>query len=388
MLDDGGLDIIGIGLADSRGIRRGVVVNLEAAVESIKKAIDEAELMAGVEIDSVHLALSGPHVKGFNSRGVVAVAGKNREITKEDVRRAIDAAKAVSLPTGREILHVLPQDFVVDEQDGIGAPVGMTGARLEVNVHIVTGAISCTQNLVACVNRAGVTVTDTVIEQLAASESVLTQDEKELGVALVDIGGGTADLAIFERGSLWHTGVVAVGGDHFTSDIAVGLRTPMPDAEKVKRKNGCALSSMVDEDDTIEVASVGGRKPRLMARRILSEILQPRAEEIFHLVWDEIRRAGYEKSLNSGIVLTGGGAILDGMPEIAEQIFDLPIRRGCPCGVGGLADHVNSPTFATGVGLALYGYRNSMGELAHAPVGAGALVRAAGRLRGLFREFF
>jgi len=385
-MDDGALDIVGIGVAESRGIKRGVVVNVDAAVDSIKKAIEEAELMAGVEIDSVHLALSGPHIKGFNSRGVIAVAGKNREITRDDVRRAIDAAKAVALPTGREILHVLPQDFVVDEQDGIGAPVGMTGARLEVNVHIVTGAVSSTQNLIACVNRAGVTVADTVIEQLAASESVLAQDEKELGVALVDIGGGTADLAIFERGSLWHTGVVAVGGDHFTNDIAVGLRTPIPDAEKVKRKGGCALSSMVDEDDTIEVASVGGRKPRLMARRILSEILQPRAEEIFHLVWDEIRRAGYEKSLNSGIVLTGGGAILEGMPEIAEQIFDLPIRRGAPTEVGGLADHVNSPTFATPVGLVLYAHRNREPEPVRA--GAGAFVRMAGKLRGIFKEFF
>ena len=385
-MDDGALDIVGIGVAESRGIKRGVVVNVDAAVDSIKKAIEEAELMAGVEIDSVHLALSGPHIKGFNSRGVIAVAGKNREITRDDVRRAIDAAKAVALPTGREILHVLPQDFVVDEQDGIGAPVGMTGARLEVNVHIVTGAVSSTQNLIACVNRAGVTVADTVIEQLAASESVLAQDEKELGVALVDIGGGTADLAIFERGSLWHTGVVAVGGDHFTNDIAVGLRTPIPDAEKVKRKGGCALSSMVDEDDTIEVASVGGRKPRLMARRILSEILQPRAEEIFHLVWDDIRRAGYEKSLNSGIVLTGGGAILEGMPEIAEQIFDLPIRRGAPTEVGGLADHVNSPTFATPVGLVLYAHRNREPEPVRA--GAGAFVRMAGKLRGIFKEFF
>jgi len=384
--DDGTLDVVGIGVAESRGIKRGVVVNVDAAVDSIKKAIEEAELMAGVEIDSVHLALSGPHIKGFNSRGVIAVAGKNREITRDDVRRAIDAAKAVALPTGREILHVLPQDFVVDEQDGIGAPVGMTGARLEVNVHIVTGAMSSTQNLVACVNRAGVTVTDTVIEQLAASEAVLTQDEKELGVALVDIGGGTADLAIFERGSLWHTAVIAVGGDHFTNDIAVGLRTPIPDAEKVKRKSGCALSSMVDEDDTIEVASVGGRKPRLMARRILSEILQPRAEEIFHLVWDEIRRAGYEKALNSGIVLTGGGSILEGMPEIAEQIFDLPIRRGAPTDVGGLADHVNSPAFATPVGLVLYAHRNR--EPVPARVGAGAFGRMAGKLRGMFREFF
>jgi cell division protein FtsA len=385
-LDDGTLEIVGLGVAESRGIKRGVVVNVDAAVDSIKKAIEEAELMAGVEIDSVHLALSGPHIKGFNSRGVIAVAGKNREITRDDVRRAIDAAKAVALPSGREILHVLPQDFVVDEQDGIGAPVGMTGARLEVNVHIVTGSSSSTQNLISCVNRAGVNVADTIIEQLAASESVLTQDEKELGVALVDIGGGTADLAIFERGSLWHTGVVAVGGDHFTSDIAVGLRTPLPDAEKVKRKNGCALSSMVDEDETIEVASVGGRKPRLMARRILSEILQPRAEEIFHLVWDEIRRAGYEKALNSGIVLTGGGSILEGMPEIAEQIFDLPIRRGAPMGVGGLADHVSSPGFATPVGLVLYAHRNREPEGPRG--GSGALVRMAGRLRGIFKEFF
>jgi cell division protein FtsA len=230
ILEGDGLDIVGLGVAESRGIRRGVVVNLEAAVESIKKAIEEAELMAGVEIDAVHLALSGPHIKGFNSRGVIAVAGKNREITREDVRRAIDAAKAVSLPTGREILHVLPQDFVVDEQDGIGAPVGMTGARLEVNVHIVTGSQSSTQNIVACVNRAGVHVAETVVEQLAASGSVLTDDEKDLGVALVDIGGGTTDIAIYERGSLWHTAVIAVGGDHFTNDIAVGLRTPVPAA--------------------------------------------------------------------------------------------------------------------------------------------------------------
>jgi cell division protein FtsA len=388
IVDSGGLDVVGIGVAESAGIRRGAVVNVDAAVDAIKKAIEEAELMAGVEIDSVHLALSGPQIKGFNSRGVIAVAGKNREITREDVRRAIDAAKAVSLPTGREILHVLPQDFVVDEQDGIGAPVGMLGARLEVNVHIITGSQSSTQNMVGCVNRAGVEVVETVVEQLAAGEAVLTPDEKELGVALVDVGGGTTDVAIYERGSLWHTAAIPIGGDHFTNDIAVGLRTPGPDAEKIKRRCGCALSAMVDEDETMEVASVGGRKPRIMARRILSEILQPRAEEIFHMVWDEIRRAGYEKSLNSGIVLTGGGAILDGMPEIAEQIFDLPIRRGCPGNVGGLADHVNSPTFATGVGLALYGHRNAMTEWARAPIGAGALVRVAGRLRGLFREFF
>ncbi len=387
LVEDNGVDVVGIGVAESRGIRRGVIVNLEAAVESIKKAVEEAELMAGVEIDAVHLSMAGPHIKGFNSRGVIAVAGKSREITRDDVRRAIEAAKAVSLPAGREILHVLPQDFVVDEQDGIGAPVGMTGARLEVNVHIVTSSATATQNIVSCVNRAGVGVIDTVIEQIAAAEAVLTPDEKELGVALVDIGGGTTDIAIFERGSLWHTAVIGVGGDHFTSDIAVGLRMPIPDAEKLKRKCGCALSAMVEEDETMDVASVGGRRPRVMARRILSEILQPRAEEIFHLVWDEIRRAGYEKSLNSGIVLTGGGAILEGMPEIAEQIFDLPIRRGAPAGVGGLADHVGSPSFATPVGLVLYGQRNQIVEATRAS-GVGAISQITSRLKSIFREFF
>jgi cell division protein FtsA len=386
LLDEGGVDVIGIGVTDSKGLKRGVVVNLEAAVDSIKKSIEEAELMAGVEVGSVQLAISGPHIKGFNSRGVVAVAGKNREVTRDDVRRAIDAARAVSLPAGREILHVLPQDFVVDEQEGIGAPVGLTGARLEVNVHIITGSQTATQNLVACVNRAGVEVQDTVIGQLAASETVLTADEKELGVAVVDIGGGTADLAIFERGSLWHTAVIAVGGDHFTNDIAVGLRTPIPDAEKVKRRAGCALSSMVEEDETIEVASVGGRRPRVMARRILSDILQPRAEEMFHLIWDEIAKAGYEKSLNSGLVLTGGGAQLEGMSEIAEQIFDLPIRRGAPVGVGGLADHVSNPAFATAVGLVLYAARHR--HPAASTAGGGALTRVMGRLKTVFREFF
>jgi cell division protein FtsA len=386
LVDEGGVDVIGLGVAESKGLKRGVVVNLEAAVESIKKSIEEAELMAGVEIGTVHLGLSGPHIKGFNSRGVVAVAGKNREVTRDDVRRAIEAARAVSLPAGREILHVLPQDFVVDEQEGIGAPVGLTGARLEVNVHIVTGSVTATQNLIACVNRAGVEVTDTVISQLSAAAAVLTPDEKELGVALLDVGGGTADLAIFERGSLWHTAVIAVGGDHFTNDIAVGLRTPIPEAEKIKRRSGCALSSMVEEDETIEVASVGGRRPRVMARRILSDILQPRAEEIFHLVWDEISKAGYEKSLNSGMVLTGGGAILDGMSEIAEQIFDLPIRRGWPTGVGGLADHVANPAYATAVGLVIYAEKHRGSEGVR--TGGGALTRMVGRLRIVFKEFF
>jgi cell division protein FtsA len=386
MMDDGTLDIIGIGLADSKGIRRGVVNNVDSAAEAIKKALDEAELTAGVEIDTVHLALSGAHVKAFNSRGVVAVSGRNREITRDDVKRAIDAARAVALPAGREILHVLPQDFVVDDQDGITVPVGMTGSRLEVNVHVVTGSSSSMQNMVACVNRAGVEVSETVLEQLASSEAVLTADEKELGVAVVDIGGGTTDFAVFERGSLWHTGVVAVGGDHFTNDIAVGLRMPIPEAEKLKRRSGCALTSLVPEDETMEVASIAGRRARVMPRRVVSEILQPRAEEICHLLWDEIRKAGFEKSLHSGIVLTGGGSMLEGMVEIAEQIFDMPVRRGASEGIGGLADHVNSPAFATSVGLVMYAHRNLQQEPAR--VGGGTIGRLTGRLRTLFKEFF
>ena len=386
-IDDGGVEIIGIGTAESKGIRRGVVNNVDSAAEAIRKAIEEAELTAGVEIDTVYLALSGAHVKAFNSRGVVAVAGRNREITREDVKRAIDAARGVALPSGREILHVLPQDFVVDDLDGIAVPVGMTGSRLEVNVHVVTGNSSSMQNMVACVNRAQVEVAETVLEQLAASEAVLTQDEKDLGAALVDIGGGTTDFAVFERGSLWHTGVIAVGGDHFTNDIAVGLRMPIPEAEKLKRRAGCALSSMVPEDDTMDVASIAGRRARVMPRRVLSEILQPRAEEICHLLWDEIRKAGFEKALNSGIVLTGGGSLLEGMPEIAEQIFDVPVRRASPEGLGGLGDHVNDPTFATAVGLVMYARRNY--EDNHlAGAGTGRFSPILGRLRNLFKEFF
>lgn len=384
VMSDETIDIIGIGLADSKGIRRGVVNNVDAAAEAIKKALDEAELTAGVEIDTVHLALSGAHVKAFNSRGVVAVAGRTREITQEDVRRAIDAARAVALPSGREILHVLPQDYVVDDLDGIAAPVRMTGSRLEVNVHVVTGSSSSMQNMVACVNRAGVEVVDTVLEQLAASEAVLSKDEKDLGVCLVDIGGGTTDFAVFERGSLWHTGVLAVGGDHFTNDLAVGLRMPVQDAEKLKRRAGCALTALVPEDETIEVASIAGRRARVMPRRMLSEILQPRAEEICHLLWDELRRAGFEKSLASGIVLTGGGAMLEGMVEIAEQIFDLPVRRAAPEGVGGLADHVNSPAFATSVGIVSYTHRNQRSDTDSSPNRFPYL----GMLKSLFKEFF
>ena len=379
-----GIDVIGVGVVEAQGIRGGVVINLEAAVESIRKAVEEAELTAGVEIDSVVLGLSGAHLKALNSRGVVAVADRHREITPGDVRRAIDAAKAVTLPTGREIVHLLAQNFVVDGEDAVGAPVGVTGSRLEVNVHVVTGSIASTQNIIACVNQAGVEVADMFIEQLAASESVLTTAERDLGVALADIGGGTTDLAVVERGSLWHTGVVTLGGDHFTNDVAVNLRMSKADAERTKRLHGCALDAMVGEDERIEVASVGGRPPRKVSRRVLSQVLQLRAEELFHKVWDEIQRAGYEDSLHSGIVLCGGGALLEGMAEIAEQIFNLPIRCGRPAGVGGLTDHVNSPAFAPGVGLVRHAHRRQRQE----PVRKGwwDVDRSlAGRLRGLSR---
>lgn len=384
--EGGTVEIIGLGVAESRGIRCGSVVNLEAAVTSIRKAVDEAELTAGIDIDDAYLGLSGTQIKGFNSRGVVAVAGKNREVSRDDVRRAIDTARAVSLPVGREILHVLPQDFVVDDQDGIGDPVGMMGSRLEVNVHIVTGGSAAMQNIVTCVNRAGVKVRESVLEQLAASEAVLLEDEKQLGVALLDIGAGTTDIDIYERGCLWHTAVVALGGDHFTNDVAVGLRMPIPEAEKLKRKSGCALTAMVGDDEGMDVASVGGRPPRMLARRILSEVLQPRAEELLHAVWDELNRTGYEKSLNSGLVLTGGGANLEGMVEIADQIFDLPVRRGEPRDMGGLADLTSNPSFATAAGLLVWASRKRAQDQPAA--GQGALGRFTDRIFGVFKEFF
>jgi cell division protein FtsA len=388
--DEGRLDIIGIGQAESRGLRKGVVINLEATVESIKRVVEEAELMAGVEIGSAYVSLAGTHIRGFNSRGVIAVSGKSRVIDREDVRRAIDAAKAVSIPMDRAILHVLPQEFVVDDQDGIGDPTGMTGTRLEVNVHVITCAQTSSQNTVTCVNRAGLEVVDTVLAQISAAEAVVTPDEKELGVALVDIGGGTTDLAIFEKGSLWHTAVLQVGGEHFTNDVAVALRTPVHEAEKIKKKHGCALTSMIPEEDSIEVPSVGGRKPRVMARQVLGDVIQARAEEVCQLALSEIRRAGFERSLNSGVVLTGGGSILEGLPEIAEQIFDMPVRRGTPSGIGGLVDVVASPVYSTAVGLVLCGHHNRQGRgmLTTHQAATGTFGRVTGRLRELLAEFF
>ena len=387
--EHGALDIVGFGTCPSKGLRKGVVINLDATVDSIKSAVEEAELMAGVGIEKAFVGIAGGHVRGFNSRGVVTVSSKEHEVTRGDVARVLNAARAVSIPPDREIFHVLPQEFIVDDQGGIGDPVGMTGTRLEANVYIVTGSVSAVQNIVNCVNRAGIEVEDTVLEQLAASEATLTHDEKEMGVALLDIGGGTTDLALLERGAIRHISILPTGGDHFTNDIAVGLRTPVPEAERIKKKYGCALANLVNEEDTIEVPSVGGRKSRVLSRQILCEIIQPRAEEIFSLINEEIVRAGFDKSINAGAVLTGGGSLLEGIPEIAEDVLDMPVRRAAPANVAGHADGVNSPVFATPVGLVLHGYRHrTRGAEILPPANPFFIARAAERVRHWIQELF
>ncbi len=351
------LEVIGVGTAPSRGLRKGVVVNIDATVEAIRRAVEEAEQRAGVEISSVYAGVAGGHIRGINSRGVVAVSGKSREVNAVDIERALEAAKAINLPPDREIIHALPQAFVVDDQDGIREPLGMSGVRLEVEVHLVTGAVTSVQNVVRSVNRAGLAVQDIVLEPLASAEAVLSPDEKELGILLIDIGGGTTDAALFRDGAIWHTAILPLGGDHITNDIAVGLRTPNADAEDLKKRYGCALTALVREDETIDVPSVGGRKPRQLSRQILSEIVQPRVEEIFTLIARDLAKAGLDDAPTAGIVITGGTSILEGIPELAEQVFDLPVRRGFPAPTGGLADVVRSPIYSTGVGLVLYGLR-------------------------------
>ena len=354
-MTENGIDIAGIGTHPSKGLRKGVVVNIEATVSSIRRAIEEAELMAGCEITSVYTGIAGGHIRGINSHGIVAI--KDREVKATDVDRVIDAAQAVAIPLDREIIHVIPQEFIVDEQDGVRDPVGMSGVRLEAKVHIVTGAVTSAQNIIKCCNRAGLNVCDIVLEQLASAEATLSQDEKELGVALVDIGGGTTDIAIFSRGSLIHTGVLSLGGNHITNDVAVGLRTPAHEAERIKQKYGCSLVSRVTKDETIEVPSVGGRNPRLLSRQILAEIVEPRLEEIFGLVRQEIVRAGCEDQVAAGIVITGGTSMMEGATELAEQVFHLPVRCGYPQGIGGLVDVVRSPMYSTAVGLIMMGIK-------------------------------
>lgn len=350
------INIIGIGTHPSIGLRKGVVVNIESTVESIKKAIEEAELMAGCEISSVYAGIAGGHITGFNSRGIVAIKGP--EVAQNDVERVIDAARAVAIPMDREVIHVLPQEFIVDDQDGIQNPVGMAGVRLEAKIHIVTGAVTSAHNIVKCANRSGLDVCDIVLESLASGEAVLTDEERELGTALLDLGGGTTDLAIFSGKSIKHTFVLALGGNNLTNDIAVGLRAPLAEAEKIKKKYGTCLSRDISSEETIEVPGMGGREPKKLPRQILGEILEPRMEELFTLIQREIYRAGMENSITSGIVVTGGSALLEGVTEVAESIFNLPTRLGKPIGIGGLTDVVNNPMYATGVGLVLYGAGN------------------------------
>jgi cell division protein FtsA len=388
-----GVDIIGIGQHASRGLRKGVVANIEATVEAIKHAVATAEKAAGIEVDAVYASVGGGHLRGLNSQGVVAVQGRTREVTPADVARAIEAARAVQLPADRGILHALTQGFSVDDQDGVREPVGMLGSRLGVSVHLVTGAAAAVQNVVRSVNRAGLTVEDIVLQALASGESVLTPDERDLGVLLVDIGGGTTDVAVFRDGAVWHTAVIPLGGDHITNDIAVGLRTPAPDAEELKKVFGCAQAALVLEEETVEVPSIGGRKPRVLSRQTLARIIQARVEEILTLVVRSVSEAGLDDAATAGVVVTGGATIMEGVPELAETIFDLPVRRGIPKWVGGLYEEVESPVFAAAVGLVLTGARRGRPAPAAPSVpglgeGWAGVGRTARRVREWLREMF
>jgi cell division protein FtsA len=370
-----GIEIIGIGSAPSKGLRKGVVVNIESTVQSIRKAIAEAELMAGCEINRVYAGISGGHIRAFNSHGVIAV--KDGEINGGDVDRVIEAAQAVAIPTDREVIHVIPQEYIIDDQEGIQEPLGMNGIRLEVKVHIVTAAVTSAQNIVKCANKAGLDVADIALQQIASSEAVLSHDEKELGVALIDIGGGTTDIAIFHGGTIKYTTVISLGGNQVTGDIAVGLRTPTSEAEKIKKKYGCALTAMTSGDEMIEVLSVGGHRPRKVSRQILGEIIEPRMEEIFDLINREVIKSGYDGLISSGIGLTGG----------TEQVFNLPVRRGLPKDITGLVDVVNSPMYATGVGLVMYGVNHASGTQFRRGSG-NVFNKLLYSMKGWIKEFF
>ncbi len=353
----GDINIIGIGTHPSVGLRKGVVVNIESTVDSIKKAVEEAELMAGCEISEVYAGIAGGHITGFNGRGIVAVKGS--EVTRQDVVRVIDAARAIAIPMDREVIHVLPQEYIIDDQAGIQNPVGMAGVRLEAKIHIVTGAVTSAHNIVKCANRAGLDVCNIVLESIASAEAVLTQEEKDLGVALLDLGGGTSDLAIFSGGNIKHSFVLALGGDNLTKDIAYGLRAPQAEAEKIKKKYGTCIIESVNSDEIIEVPGIGGQAPRKLSRQILGEILEPRMEEIFTLTKREIYRAEMENFITSGLVITGGTSLLEGAIPMAETVFSQPTRLGKPRGISGLVDVVNNPMYATGVGLVIYGAKNT-----------------------------
>ncbi len=383
------LKILGVGASPSDGLRRGVVINLDKTVKSISTAIKEAELMSGYEIQSVYAGIAGDHIRSLNSRGVVAISRNDNEITSDDIGRAIDAAKAIAIPMDREIIHILPQEYIVDDQDGIKDPVGMSGVRLEVDAHIVTGAITSAQNIYKSIERAGMQVQDIVLEPLASSYSVLTEDEKELGVGLIDLGGGTADIAIFYEGSIRHTAVIGLGGAFVTNDVARGLRTPLEQAEKIKIMHGCCFQPLVDTKEVLEVPSVGGRPPRQVSKSVLTSIIQPRMEEILSLALREIRRSGFMDLMTTGLVLTGGGSMIDGTVDLAEQIFDMPTKLGYPKGFGGLVEEARHPRFATSIGLVLYGLqhkneRHEVFEKDDNPVFDKILTR----MKRWFMEFF
>src|SRR5215470_1418184 len=354
-MTDRGVEIIGIGSHPSLGLRKGIVVNIDSTVNSIKKAVEEAELMAGCEIHTVFTGLSGNHIKGFNSHGIVAV--KNKEVCQRDLDRVVDAAKAVAIPTDREVLQILPQDYIIDDQDGIKEPLGMSGVRLEARVHIVTGAVTATQNIIKCCNRSGLHVAEVVLMPLMSAEAVLTDEERELGVAVVDMGSGTTGLGVYHDGMVKHTVVLPIGGGHVTNDIATGLRTPFGDAERIKQRFGLAKAALVAEDERVEVPSAAGKSSGSVSRQILCEIIEPRLDEVFQLVRKEIEKSGYEESLTAGLVMTGGSMLLPGMVEMTEQIFSAPVRIGVPTHIKGLVDVISSPIYATGVGLVLYGMK-------------------------------
>ena len=359
--EDNQLEIVGIGSHPSRGLKKGVVVNIESTVQSIQRCVEEAELMAGCQIHSVYAGIAGSHIRSMNSHGIVAI--KDREVSSSDVERVIDAARAVAIPADQRVLHVMPQEFVIDQQEGIREPVGMSGVRLEAKVHLVTGAESAAQNIIKCVRRCGLEVDDIILEQLASSYSVLTDDEKELGICLVDIGGGTTDVAVFTEGAIKHTAVIPIAGDQVTNDIAVAMRTPTQYAEEIKIKYACALRQLANPDDTIEVPSVGDREPRRLSRQTLAEVVEPRYEELLTLIHAELRRSGFEDLVAAGVVLTGGSSKMEGVVDLAEEVFHMPVRLGLPQHITGLVDVVRNPIHATGVGLLLFGQKNQqMGE--------------------------
>ncbi|MCH8845483.1 MAG: cell division protein FtsA [Proteobacteria bacterium] len=353
------IEIIGLGSSRSRGLKKGVVVNIESTVHSIQRAIEEAELMAGCEIHSVFAGIAGSHIRSLNSHGIVAI--RDHEVAMSDVDRVIDAARAVAIPADQKILHILPQEFVIDHQEGIKEPIGMSGVRLEAKVHIVTGAVSAAQNIIKCVRRCGLEVDDVILEQLASSYAVLTEDEKELGICLVDIGGGTTDIAVFTDGAIHHTAVIPIAGDQVTNDIAIALRTPTQHAEDIKVQYACALTQLANPEETIDVPGVGERPSRRLARQTLAEVVEPRYEELFTFVQAELRRSGFEDLIAAGIVMTGGSSKMEGVVELAEEIFHMPVRLGLPQHVSGLADVVKNPIYSTGVGLLLFG-RKQMQE--------------------------